>query len=173
VIFRKLESADWQSYKAIRLQSLEQNPQAFESSLVEETFFSPEQWQTRLIQNQGAFCLGAFTDQGELVAIACFNQGQKLKTRHKSYLWGVYVLPQVRGQSLAKQLIETLIHEFNQRFDISILQLTVTSNNVHAITLYQKLGFKEYGIERDAIRVEGQSFDEILMSLVKPELGLI
>jgi len=171
LLIRKLTSQDWQAYKTIRLQSLEESPQAFESSLVEETLFSPEQWQTRLMQSQGEYCLGAFTDQGELQAIAGFNQGQKLKTRHKSYLWGVYVLPQARGQALAKQLIETLIHEFNQCFDISILQLTVTSNNIHAIALYQKLGFKEYGIEKDAIRVEGQSFDEILMSLVKPELG--
>lgn len=166
--YRKLVSDDWLAYKEIRLKSLEEAPQAFESSLFEESQFSSQQWRTRLTQTPSSFCLGALSDNGELKGIAGFSQGHKLKTQHKAYLWGVYVLQDARGSGVARQLIETIIHEFNDRFDISVIQLTVTSNNAAAISLYQQLGFKQYGIEKDAIRVNDQSFDEILMSLEKP-----
>lgn len=168
--YRTLTPDDWQAYKKIRLKSLEEAPQAFESSFIEESHLSPQEWRARLTHTSSSFCLGAVSDIGELCGIAGFSQGHKLKTQHKAYLWGVYVSPDARGCGVAQQLIETIIHKFNGLYDISLIQLTVTSNNASALGLYQRLGFKQYGVEKDAIRVKNRSFDEILMCLEKSEL---
>lgn len=168
MLYRKLTPQDWRRYKKVRLKSLEDAPQAFESSLLEESHFDEGVWRERLESTASSFCLGAFIETGELVAIAGFTQGHKLKTQHKSYLWGVYVLPNARGFGIASGLMDTMIKEFDALKTVSSLQLTVTANNTQAVALYQKCGFKEYGLEKDAIRVAGVSYDEILMHLIKP-----
>lgn len=168
VLFRKLTSEDWRWYRDIRLRSLEEVPQAFESSLIEESNFDETVWRQRLESTASSFCLGAFIETGELVAVAGFAQGHKLKTQHKSYLWGVYVLPNARGFGIASGLMKSIIKEFDALKTVSSLQLTVTANNTQAIDLYKKFGFKEYGLEKDALRVTGISYDELLMHLVKP-----
>ena len=166
MLIRKLTPDDWLVYKEIRLRSLEEAPQAFESSLLEESNFTEHVWRSRLECKASSFCMGGFTDN-KLQAIVGFRQGHKLKTRHKSYVWGLYVLPEQRTAGLGLSLMKVVINEFNGLFDISSMHLTVTSNNLAAIHLYQKLGFQQYGIETDAIRVKGQSVDEILMCLIK------
>ena len=168
MLFRKLTPEDWRQYKIIRLKSLEEAPQAFESSLPEESHFEEHVWRERLEPSDSCFCLGAFLETGEIVAIAGFTQGHKLKTQHKSYLWGVYVLPNARSFGIATSLIQAILKEFEALSLVSSLQLTVTSNNTQAIDLYKKFGFTEYGLEKDAIRVAGISYDELLMHLVKP-----
>ena len=169
MFIRKLRPDDWLVYKTVRLKSLEDAPQAFESSLSEELDFDEAMWRSRLTQSLSSFCFGAFSDAGTLCAIAGFRQGHKMKTQHKSYVWGVYVLPEHRSSGLGLRLMESVIQAFNGLFDISSMQLTVTSNNLAALSLYQKLGFVQYGIETDAIRVDGKSYDEILMCLIKSD----
>lgn len=167
MLFRKLTPEDWQLYKKIRLKSLEDAPQAFESSLIEESNFDEAVWRERLVSSESSFCLGAFLETGELIAIAGFSQGHKLKIQHKSYLWGVYVLPNARRFGVATGLMKTIIREFDALKVVSSLQLTVAANNTQAVNLYKKFGFKEYGLEKDALRVAGISYDELLMHLVK------
>ncbi len=168
MLFRKLTPEDWQLYKNIRLKSLDEAPQAFESSVLEESRFDEALWRERLESTDASFCLGAFVERNELVAIAGFSQGHKLKTQHKSYLWGIYVLPNARRFGIGTGLMKAVIKEFEALKGISSLQLTVTANNTQAIALYKTFGFKEYGLEKDAIRVAGVSYDELLMHLVKP-----
>jgi RimJ/RimL family protein N-acetyltransferase len=45
------------------------------------------------------------------------------------------------------------------------VQLSVTTNNTAASTLYASLGFAEYGREREALCVNGELYDETLMAL--------
>ena len=43
------------------------------------------------------------------------------------------------------------------------LTLVVMSTNVVAINLYKKFGFIEYGIEPNALKIEGRYFAEMMM----------
>jgi hypothetical protein len=45
------------------------------------------------------------------------------------------------------------------------LVLTVTEGNAHARRLYERAGFRSFGIEPDAIRVEGRSYAKNHMHL--------
>lgn len=65
------------------------------------------------------------------------------------------------------KLTHFILDEFNVKKDVEQLQLSVVASNTIALSLYQKLGFKQYGLEADAIRVNGTSYDEILMSYSK------
>jgi ribosomal protein S18 acetylase RimI-like enzyme len=43
------------------------------------------------------------------------------------------------------------------------LTLAVNSTNIEAINLYKKFRFIEYGIEPNALKIEGKYFAEVLM----------
>jgi hypothetical protein len=52
--------------------------------------------------------------------------------------------------------------------------LTVVTPNVAACRLYSAAGFKEYGLERRALKVGSEYYDEMLMALqlsLRPELA--
>ena len=120
----------------------------------------------RITPSDNAFIVGAF-ENSTLIGIAGFSRAQKAKICHKSYLWGVFVTPEHRTRGGGAELIGFLLfHGFNID-GISQIQLTVEANNVHAISLYEKYGFVQYGKEVDAIRVEDNSYDELLMTCVK------
>ena len=49
--------------------------------------------------------------------------------------------------------------------DIEQIHLTVVSSNKAANSLYASFGFVTYGIEKNALKVDGTYFDEELMVL--------
>ncbi|MDN3612516.1 GNAT family N-acetyltransferase [Vibrio ostreicida] len=159
---RTLAENDWQQYKDLRLLSLGQSPQSFASSVEDEITHSDEHWRARVRPSQSAFILGAF-DGVSLVAIAGFSQGEKAKICHKAKLWGIYVKSDYRGQGIAADLLNASFYRAFERPDIAQLQLSVVVDNTHAIALYERAGFTSYAIEADAIRAEGQSYDEMHM----------
>ncbi|WP_394250494.1 GNAT family N-acetyltransferase [Vibrio profundi] len=159
---RKLTSTDWCKYKALRLLSLKESPQSFENGMDDELPLTDEQWKVRVTPSNESFIVGTFVN-GELVAIAGFSRGHKKKTSHKSYLWGVFVDLSYRGKGMATDLLQFILSEFENLDGVDQIQLTVGSENKEAIGLYQKLGFKHYGIEIDSLRINGVSYDELLM----------
>ncbi len=50
MIIRQLAPADVQAYKRIRLQALRENPEAFSSSWEEESAFTDQEWEERLVR---------------------------------------------------------------------------------------------------------------------------
>jgi RimJ/RimL family protein N-acetyltransferase len=69
-----------------------------------------------------------------------------------------------RGQGLGRQLIERALRLAHER-GFERIELLVRSPNERAIRLYARAGFREEGRKRDALRLDGQSEDEVLMAL--------
>jgi len=168
VEYRKLEASDWEQYKELRLLSLVQSSESFENSYEDESTLRNEQWISRVTSSQSAFIIGAF-DGDVLIGIAGFAQALKEKIKHKSYLWGVFVKQEYRGKYIANDILSKLVHIAFENANISQIQLTVASENEAAISLYKKLGFRKYGTEVDALRINEKSYDEILMAYVTTE----
>ncbi|MGF1845389.1 GNAT family N-acetyltransferase [Vibrio clamense] len=166
--YRKLDASDWEQYKELRLLSLVQSAEAFENSFEDESTLRDEQWISRVTATQSAFIIGAF-DGDVLIGVAGFSQALKEKIKHKSYLWGIFVKQEHRGKYIANDLLSKLVQIAFQNTEISQIQLTVASENEVAISLYEKLGFRKYGTEVDALRINGKSYDEILMTYVTTE----
>jgi GNAT superfamily N-acetyltransferase len=106
--------------------------------------------------------VGAFAGE-QLVGMASYVPQTRLKTRHKAFMVAVYLKPAWRSTGVGRAMVETIIaHARRQRV---ILQCGAAMHNLPARRLYHALGFVPYGVERDALVVNGQGFDEELLML--------
>lgn len=162
--FRLLEPKDAENLAAIRLESLEQEPEAFGSSLAEAKRVTLEEWQARLSpDNLGkSGYVGAFSD-GELVGIIGYFRNNGEKVRHKVALVSMYVKPAYRGSGAASGLMQTVLGHLRQLGDVQQVQLVVVASNLAAIRLYEKMGFQPFGHEKNALKVGERYLDEIHM----------
>ena len=78
---------------------------------------------------------------------------------------GMGLLPAFRRQGIGKQLIQRALAAA-QDFGFRRVELTVRANNLNAIELYKRVGFRVEGVQRDAIRVNGDYENLILMGLL-------
>ena len=74
----------------------------------------------------------------------------------------MYVQQGARGAGVGRRLAEAVIEYAQTR--VEILQVTVVSSNQPARQLYRKLGFVEYGIEKNALKAGGCYWDDVLMA---------
>lgn len=147
----------WPSWKSLRLEALRQAPEAFGSSWEEESQWSDEQFQTGL-KRGGIF--GAFI-QNELVGCIGYYRMDTLKTRHRGFVWGMYVKPAHRNQGIASQLLQFTMDL--ARSQVTQLHLTCVTTNENALRLYYKNGFQIYGTEPKSLKIGEHYFDEALM----------
>lgn len=165
MIIRILHESDAQLYQQLRLSSLKVNPEAFGSTYEREVKFEVETVVERLKPTKDKFVLGAFDDSGSLVGIATFMRENSLKTAHKGNVYGMYVAPEMRGKGLGKSLMLELIRKTRDCDGLEQINLTVVSKNDSAKKLYMSVGFEVYGVEQNALKFNGQYFDEDLMVL--------
>jgi len=67
-----------------------------------------------------------------------------------------------RNAGVGRRLIETIIEFAGER--VELIQLAVVSENEQARRLYERLGFREYGLEKNALKQDGRYYDEVLMA---------
>jgi RimJ/RimL family protein N-acetyltransferase len=165
---RRLETDDVASYRELRLEGLKNHPEAFASSWELEAEKPLPWWAERL---KSSIVLGGWVDDSPLVGVAGLRIQDAVKLRHKGVLWGMYVRPEVRGMGLAAALVQRAIEHASTV--VEELCLTVVTTNTAACRLYRAAGFKEYGLERRALKVGSEYHDEMLMALSlgpRPEL---
>ena len=162
---RILNESDAKLYQEVRLSALINNPEAFGSTYEREVQFSLETFAERIKPVKDKFVLGAFNDNESLVGVVTFMRENSLKTSHKGNVFGMYVAPNSRGQGIAKSLMIELIKEAKNCDGLEQVNLTVVSENNSAKNLYNSLGFEVYGVECNALKFNGQYFDEDLMVL--------
>ena len=82
-----------------------------------------------------------------------------------SAVLGIGLLPAFRGRGNGFALIDATINDARSRGIVRI-ELTVHADNARAIALYNKVGFKTEGLLKDAVLIDGQYNDLILMAIV-------
>jgi ribosomal protein S18 acetylase RimI-like enzyme len=82
----------------------------------------------------------------------------------------MYVRQVAREAGIGRRLAEAVVEYAQTR--VEILQLTVVSSNQAARQLYRRLGFVEYGIEKNGLKASGCYWDDVLMakplSMIEP-----
>jgi ribosomal protein S18 acetylase RimI-like enzyme len=136
----RAKSADWEAYRAIRLRSLLEEPNAYASDYQTEARYGPDLWQERLAT---AFTYLAFDDDQNLVGIATGLWTQDADM----YVVGMYVLPQARGRRCAHELLDAIADLAIRRRGKRLL-LQVAESNVRAARCYRSYGFVETGRRR-------------------------
>jgi ribosomal protein S18 acetylase RimI-like enzyme len=160
---RQVLAKDADKYQEIRLEALQTNPEAFASSYEEEEMYSLERFRSRL-QDDHSYTFGAY-EQDKLVGVVSLVVEQKNKIKHRANIYAMYVKPDSRGNGIAKNLMVEAVKVANRLKGIEQVYLSVVSSNEPAKRLYQSIGFKIYGLDKRAIKIDDDYFDEELMVL--------
>ncbi len=164
ILIRAAQESDVLAFRELRLDGLKQHPDAFGAAYERDAAQPLEFWQERIRSNTGSKGTIQLAVAGEaLVGVTGIYRDDGAKTRHNARLWGVYVRPDWRGRKVAEALIDACI-SWAEAEQIAIVKLAVAANNPGAIRCYLRCGFSIYGVEPDALRVEGVSLDELLMA---------
>ncbi|OAS16402.1 GNAT family N-acetyltransferase [Paenibacillus oryzisoli] len=160
---RVLDEQDAKIYQELRLSALQNNPEAFGSTYEREVHFTLEMVAERIKPKKDTFVLGAVDESGALIGSVSFVRESSLKTAHKGNVYAMYVAQGGRGQGLGKKLLSELIRKVAEIDGVEQMNLAVMSTNEAAKKLYESLGFIVYGVERNALKYNGQYYDEDLM----------
>ncbi|MGX6978079.1 N-acetyltransferase family protein [Vagococcus elongatus] len=99
----------------------------------------------------------------EVVGTANLQSFSRTRIQHRGTL-GMAVLKKHWGKGIGHQLLNEIIR-YARSNHLEMLELEVRADNLLAIQLYKKSGFKEYGLCKNYMQVDGQYYDGILMSL--------
>jgi ribosomal protein S18 acetylase RimI-like enzyme len=156
---RLLTTDDCDAYRPIRLEGLAAAPTAFGSDHAHELALADADWLGRLSRDN---VFGAFSGD-RLVGTAAFFADKLEKMRHRGHLVAVYVRPEARGMGAGRALVDAVIAA--ARGKVEQIYLSVTVGNDAAQRLYERAGFRIYGTDPRALRIDGQFYDEHLMVL--------
>ncbi|WP_137791945.1 GNAT family N-acetyltransferase [Bacillus sp. E(2018)] len=162
---RLLKPSDARQYWGLRLEALEQNPEAFATSYEEAIQReNPIDGVAKNLTNEGNFTFGAFSNE-ELVGVVTLLQETPIKLSHRANILAMYVSPKMRGVGVGKELLLEAIEQAKSIKVIEKINLTVVTSNERAKKLYGNLGFKVFGTEIQAFKIDDKYFDEDYMVL--------
>ena len=169
IIIRKLQPHESAVYREVRLACLKNVPQFFGSTYEEEVLNPKFMFETFIeTDSPDHVMFGAF-DQERLIGITGFNRMARQRAMHRGEIVQVYVDSNYRGQNIGEKLIRQALNYGFHLEGIEQVQLSVIANNHTAIRLYEKLGFKTFGIQPNYFKVGDTYLDQQFMQLFKNE----
>lgn len=158
-----LNESHAEDYWNLRLEMLKQSPTSFGSSYEEalQRQHPIEMTKKRLSSNE-SFTFGLVVEE-KLAGAVTMVRESALKINHKASIYAMYVSPALRGQGLARRLLEAAINLAKETEGIEQLMITVVTTNETAKGLYHSCGFKPYGTEKRALKYNEEYYDEELM----------
>lgn len=164
---RQLGAADVELYRAVRLRSVREHPEAFLASFEEESARTVEEDRQRLADKEGRdddLIFAAMQGEAPVGLIGVFRLSpHRAKGRHKAMIWGMYVAPEARRTGVGRRLMQTAIDAIAKAPGIELIQLGVAVDNEPACALYRSVGFKTWGVETRAIKLGDHYIDEDMM----------
>lgn len=165
-VLRPMGAADLAAYKALRDAALAERPEAFSSDAETELRRPPETYLARLAgaaDGGWPFTLTAWRSSRLIGAVTC-ERDARVKVSHVGKVVGMMVEPRSRGRGVGRALLDACIARARER-GLSLLTLSVTSDNTAAVELYTDTGFVRYGRLERAIRVGARFHAKDLMVL--------
>jgi GNAT superfamily N-acetyltransferase len=152
---RRLSFGDEHVLRGIRLEALEDDPDAFGSTYEREADRSLEEWQRWF--TGGAVFVG---EEGEQEPIGLAAGWRDFQGEPVVWVASMWVRPSHRGTGVADELMRAVI-EWAESERVPALKLMVLGGNIRASKLYERHGFYPTGTtsvrERDgAVEVEMQ-----------------
>jgi ribosomal protein S18 acetylase RimI-like enzyme len=166
-ILRLLGPGDAAAYQTLRLQNLQDHPEAFTSSAAEEMAKDLSQDALRLTVHDDAphdCVIGAF-DGEALAGMVGLKGAYRSKERHTATVVGMMVAASYRKKGLGERLMQALLVHAQTLPALEQMVLTVTQGNDSAQNLYARCGFVVYGVRPKAIKVNGKFYGKVHMLL--------
>jgi RimJ/RimL family protein N-acetyltransferase len=163
-IIRRLIPDDAHAWAQLRREALETHPLAFGSSIPDEFNNLVDIAIDRLrICDDSAF-FGAFVSE-TLIGTVGVRRGEGAKRRHKSMIVAMFVRAGNRRNGVGESLMKAVIRQARSWDGMEQIQLVVNDVAPEAKRLYERLGFRSWGIEPRSLRWKGQYTDAIHMIL--------
>jgi RimJ/RimL family protein N-acetyltransferase len=164
---RFLEERDASAFRLLRLEALRELPELFSATYAEERELPREEYVRRFkedwISGDNAI-IGAF--QGtRLVGGVGLRRWTREKQRHKAYIWILYVELDARGSGTGRQLLDAIITYSRDMEGLDQVQLSVSAESHLVRSLYASNGFRPYGREQGALKIDDRCVDLELMAL--------
>jgi ribosomal protein S18 acetylase RimI-like enzyme len=159
---RPLTTDDLPAYRAARLDALRLHPRAYGGAYEEEVNYTIDDFAARWPVAPGAM-FGGFVGE-RLIGLTGLQVQPRIKQRHKGFIYIVYVDQGFRGLGLATALVEAAI-ALAREAKLRFVWLDVAVGNDGARRVYERLGFRRFGIEPRGLLVDGAFVDEEMMLL--------
>lgn len=163
IAVRTLRREDAVLFRQIRLQGLKESPASFGASYAQEEKMPFDFFEQRIELTADIWVIGAFDGQA-LVGVIGFVRDSGDKSRHKGFIWGMYVVPDCRGKGIGRALFSAAMTRAEEMNGLSRVRLSVVTSNFSAIRLYEQFGFVRYGEELEALCVDGVFHSEYHMA---------
>jgi RimJ/RimL family protein N-acetyltransferase len=157
-MIKKLDKNDWREWKKIRLEALTKSPDSFLSTFEEENKNPDEFWSSQLEQS---LKFGYFIDN-EIVGCSGLLIEKAAKISHTATLWGMYVKDDFRGSGVGLALVN-FVKDYAKKNHVKHLYLGCNTENLRAVKLYKKCGFKIYGTRPDYTKIDSKFYDDLIM----------
>jgi ribosomal protein S18 acetylase RimI-like enzyme len=167
IIYRKLKAAEALAFRLLRLECLQNFPEKMGTSLEDEAekpkLFFEEQIER---ESPDFIFFGAFTGD-DLIGIAGFVRGNRLKTRHTGEVVSMYVKSGFQGQNVGERILRALLETAFALDGVEQAYLTVFADNAAAVRLYERIGFEIFGVQKNYFKVGDKYFHRQFMQLMK------
>jgi RimJ/RimL family protein N-acetyltransferase len=165
VHIRPTRTDDAPAYRALRLDGLRAHPEAFGADYASSAARPIEYWQERMQSGAGGEQGITYVAEaaGALIGMSALVRNDLAKTRHAGSIFGVYTHADWRGSGVADALLEACV-AWAGVLGLRLVRLGVVTSNASAIRLYARCGFQVYGVEPEALYVNGIYYDELLMA---------
>jgi len=137
-------------------------------SLPEEfslTILDQEKWVKYYTENEYSLLLVAEADD-KIVGVLDFKNNSKIRLSHSGE-FGISILPEFQDKKIGSKMIEYLITWARSKPKLKKINLSVFESNKRAIHVYENLGFRIEGQQKNAVQIAEDVFiDLIQMGMV-------
>jgi ribosomal protein S18 acetylase RimI-like enzyme len=154
IVVRQLVQDDAQQYRALRLASL-RDFQFAHGPDYEEALARTLAWHAQRLAKPDYHWFGAF-DGPALVGAICLRTQEGRRLRHSASLNSLMVASSHQRAGVGRLLTVHLLDYARSLGSIRQITLEVNESNVPARRLYDSVGFRQFGLEPDAILHEGR-----------------
>lgn len=143
VLIRTFEPSDWRNYRDLRLQALQDSPDAFVTTYADARKYPDSLWLSRLedVSSEFDFPLVAELDSHPVgQAWGRIEPSQ----RSEAHLFQMWVAPEHRGLGISRKLLNAIVNWAASRNASSVV-LAVTCGDTPAGQLYRSAGFEACG----------------------------
>ena len=166
---RKLRPDESNAYREIRLACLKNYPENFGSNYEDEMVKEKLFFQGHIEQSDADnFVIGA-NNNGKIIGISGFNRYENIKTKHRGRIIQVYVDPEYQGQNIGSNIIRSTINEAFKISGIEQIEIDVLTTNKKAENVYKKIGFEEYGLQKNFLKIGNTYYHHKMMMIFKDE----
>jgi GNAT superfamily N-acetyltransferase len=165
ITVRALGEDEWEQYRSVRLNALEESPEAFVATAEEERAYEEDFWRTRMRRSQRLLA----EQEGTPVGVASVGQARQEGEKENAKvaeLFGLWVAPAARGTGVATQLVQAGADAARKQ-GRSHLAYWVGADNGRAVAFASGFGFRPTDSRRP-MRVKGADDDEDEVAMVLP-----